>query len=109
MARPKLGRGETERLHMVITADELREIENWRRVCGIASKSAAIRMLVQIGLKAEAAIDDPEVLDRVAAASRKAVEDTVHLERSVSFEETSHLVARAVVASMRTSPARRSP
>jgi hypothetical protein len=51
MARPKLGDGESERLQMVITREELKAIEDWRYSRRVPSKSEAIRRLVQIGLR----------------------------------------------------------
>lgn len=43
----------TERLQMVISPEELEEIENWRRQQPrVPSRSEAVRQLVQIGLKA---------------------------------------------------------
>jgi len=53
MARPRLGDSETKRLQMVITEDELRAIEDWQFENRIASKSEAIRRLVQIGLRVD--------------------------------------------------------
>lgn len=50
MARPKLGDSETERLHVKITADEIKEIEDWRYANRVPSRSEAVRRLVQMGL-----------------------------------------------------------
>ncbi|TPL49208.1 hypothetical protein FJ937_17160 [Mesorhizobium sp. B2-4-4] len=50
MARPKLGKGESERLQMVISSEELEAIEEWQHRNRIQSKSEAIRRLCQIGL-----------------------------------------------------------
>lgn len=52
MARPKLGEGDTERLHMMITDAELDSISEWQHANGIASKSEAIRILLQAGMRA---------------------------------------------------------
>ncbi|PAQ09721.1 hypothetical protein [Mesorhizobium temperatum] len=50
MARPKLGKGDSERLQMVISAEELEAIEEWQHQNRIQSKSEAIRRLCQLGL-----------------------------------------------------------
>jgi hypothetical protein len=43
----------SERLNMVISADELEQIEDWRRQQPrVPSRSEAIRQLIQLGLKA---------------------------------------------------------
>ena len=57
MARPRLSEGGTERLHMVISADEMAAIEDWRYAHRVPSKSEAIRRLCQIGITAESEID----------------------------------------------------
>lgn len=53
MARPRLSEGGTERLHMVISADEMTAIEDWRYKHRVPSKSEAVRRLCQIGIAAE--------------------------------------------------------
>ncbi|KAA0697434.1 hypothetical protein DTW90_18575 [Neorhizobium sp. P12A] len=73
MARPKLGESESKRLQMVITEDELKDIEDWQHDNRVPSKSDAIRRLVQIGLRAVRALptitkDVAEVLDMASAA-----------------------------------------
>ena len=50
MARPKLGDGETERLHVKISTEELTSIDDWRFANRIASRSEAVRRLCKIGL-----------------------------------------------------------
>jgi hypothetical protein len=55
MARPRLGDGKTERVHLVITDSEIDAIEAWRFRNLVQSKSEAIRKLCQIGLALEAA------------------------------------------------------
>lgn len=52
MARPKLGDSETERLHVKITKDELSEIDEWRYLNRVPSRSEAVRRLCKIGLNA---------------------------------------------------------
>lgn len=53
MARPKLGDSESKRLQMVITEDEVEAIDEWQHANRIASRSEAIRRLVQIALRYE--------------------------------------------------------
>jgi len=54
MARPKLGKGDSEskRLQIVITESELSAIDDWRFANRISSRSEAIRRLVQQALSA---------------------------------------------------------
>lgn len=54
MARPTLGDSPTERLHVKITADEIKAIDDWRYANRVPSRSEAVRCLIEIGLKAEA-------------------------------------------------------
>lgn len=53
MVRPKLSEGETVRLHMKISADELDAVDTWRYANRIPSRSEAIRLLVQKALEQE--------------------------------------------------------
>ncbi len=53
MGRPTLGDSPTERLHMVITADEIKAIEDWRYANRVPSRSEAVRRLIEIALKSE--------------------------------------------------------
>jgi hypothetical protein len=53
MARPKLGDGDTQRLQLKISSDELGPIEDWRFGNRIPSLSEAVRRLCQIGIVAE--------------------------------------------------------
>ena len=53
MPRPKLGDSESKRLQMVITEAELEAIDEWQHEHRVASKSEAIRRLVQIGIRLE--------------------------------------------------------
>lgn len=50
MARPKLGEGETQRLQLKISDEEMQAIEDWRFANRIQSKSEAVRRLVSLGL-----------------------------------------------------------
>jgi len=53
MARPKLGESDSKRLQMVITEAELEAVDKWQHANRVASRSEAIRRLVQIGLSAD--------------------------------------------------------
>ncbi len=57
MARPTLGKSETERLHVKITADEIAAIDDWRYANRIPSRSEAVRRLMQMGLRVDAEVD----------------------------------------------------
>ncbi|MFN3506237.1 MAG: hypothetical protein ACK4ZU_02090 [Allorhizobium sp.] len=73
MARPKLGKSETERLHIKITADELKAIDQWQTKTGIASRSEAVRILCSSALYAI----EKRALDRITAIKLMALtEDT---------------------------------
>lgn len=54
MTRPTLGVSKTVRLDMVITADEITAIDDWRYSNRIPTRSEAIRQLIALALKAEA-------------------------------------------------------
>lgn len=73
MARPKLGDGDTLRLHMKISEAEAAVIDDWRFANRIESRSEAIRRLVQIGLRADARVTD------ILEQSRLALVDGVQL------------------------------
>lgn len=70
MARPRLGDGETERLHVKISTEELVAVDEWAWENRIRSKSEAVRRLIQIGLLADkelfAAADAAEKMSRRA-------------------------------------------
>lgn len=50
MARPKLGDSDTQRLHVKISEEELRAIDDWRFENRIPSRSEAVRRLCQMGV-----------------------------------------------------------
>lgn len=54
MARPKLGEGETVRLHMKLPDELMNRIEAWRYDNRIPSNSEAIRQLIERALEPEA-------------------------------------------------------
>lgn len=58
MARPKLGEGETERLHIKISAKELNAIDEWRYTKRIPSRSEAIRRLCALWIQHEKELND---------------------------------------------------
>ena len=57
MARPTLGASETMRLHIPITADEIKAIDDWRFKNRVPSRSEAVRRLCSIALNGEAQIN----------------------------------------------------
>jgi hypothetical protein len=79
MARPKLGDSETERLHVKITAAEIKAIDDWRYANRVPSRSEAVRRLVQIGLTLDAqsdslATDMLGLSERIGEAGRDLVD-----------------------------------
>lgn len=57
MARPRLGDGAAQRLHMMITAAELEAIDNWQKEMGLPSRAEAVRRLCAAGMVALNALD----------------------------------------------------
>jgi metal-responsive CopG/Arc/MetJ family transcriptional regulator len=97
VARPKLGKSETERLHVKISADEVNSIEDWRFANRIQSRSEAVRRLCQIGLLTSSTIVELErdaqgylqkIFDRLpevaSAAQTSATEDTLSKVKQVA-------------------------
>jgi Arc/MetJ-type ribon-helix-helix transcriptional regulator len=81
MARPKLGDGESQRLQMVITEDEVAAIDEWQHTNRVASRSEAIRRLVQIGLLVE------QELEQVVDLATECVEGlTDQLRDAISVD-----------------------
>lgn len=77
MARPKLGDSDTERLHIKITADEIKAIEDWRYANRVPSKSEAVRRLCAVALVALNGLDKLKRMAEYAAAS--ALDDYEHI------------------------------
>lgn len=50
MARPKLGKTETERMQLKITTAEIEAIDDWRFANRVPSRSEAVRRLCQLGV-----------------------------------------------------------
>ncbi len=65
MARPKLGEGDTQRLQLKISDEELMSIEDWRFSNRVTSRSEAVRRLVRLGIEADSSLDQI----RIAAES----------------------------------------
>jgi len=82
MARPKLGEGETERLHVKISEQELTAIDDWRYANRIPSRSEAVRRLVQVGL-----ILDRHAWQLVEAASDITNDTAVLLSSPVEISQ----------------------
>lgn len=55
MARPSLGASVTERLHLKITTDEIKAIDDWRFSNRVPSRSEAVRRLCAMALLASKA------------------------------------------------------
>ena len=53
MTRPTLGESSTERLHMLITADEIKAIDDWQFARRVQSRSEAVRRLIHLGLQSD--------------------------------------------------------
>ena len=96
MARPKLGDGDTERLHMKLTADEREAIDDWRYTNRIPSRSEAVRRLCQIAMSGEPfagelAEDGRNVLGSmhrlIEMAKRNDVPEDVRQEINTAFWE----------------------
>jgi len=51
MARPKLGKGDTERVHVKMRVDEIRAIDDWRYANRVPTRSEAIRRLLTAALE----------------------------------------------------------
>ena len=51
MARPKLGEGDTQRLQLKISDEELQAIDDWRFANRIQSRSEAVRRLCQMAMR----------------------------------------------------------
>lgn len=109
MARPKLGDSESKRLQMVITEDELEAIDVWQHDNRVASRSEAIRRLVQIGLR----VSDDDFVKRAfmpldglralrkllenGAEQRKVREEWIDAELFIELEKTFTEVSEALI------------
>jgi hypothetical protein len=86
MARPKLGKTETERLQLKITAAEIEAIDDWRFGNRVASRSEAIRRLCQIGITADDVLSD--AVDHAEMAKDLAHKHWAHLrEKTMSLKD----------------------
>ncbi len=83
MARPRLGESESVRLQLVITSDEVAAIDNWQHDNHVASRSEAIRRLVQLGLRTMENVD--ALSDAVFATSEAC--DALDQEFSTMLED----------------------
>ncbi|ADV12959.1 hypothetical protein [Mesorhizobium ciceri] len=68
------GREKTERLHMLISPEELEAVDNWQHANKVATRSDAMRRLVQIGMRTVRSMpsivkDVADVLDLAAEAT----------------------------------------
>lgn len=100
MARPRLGAGESERLHLFITPEEIASIEEWRSKNEARSKSEAVRRLCQIGIAYDAQADEwkrlvEEVFEHIGAIGREALEldDSEDVDyKNLHLRSLAHLV-----------------
>lgn len=53
-----------ERLQVMLTIDEVRRVEEWRYENRMPSRSAAVRALMNLGLRAHAPVDQAALLER---------------------------------------------
>lgn len=93
MARPKLGESETERLHIKITKDEIRDIDEWRYDHRIPSRSEAVRRLCQMALILDRELS--ETVETVALGVQnlqQQYEEIVGVSREVLQEEFKDVV-----------------
>ncbi|RWN47349.1 MAG: hypothetical protein EOS03_13445 [Mesorhizobium sp.] len=99
MARPKLGKGESERLQMVISREELDAIEDWRFRNRVQSKSEAIRRLCQIGKDMEFVVPDAtERAELMLSSARLMYEFVVRSVETLDDGgklDTANLIGRA--------------
>lgn len=59
-----------ERLQVMLTAEEVRLVEEWRFENRMPSRSAAVRALMNLGLRAETTVVDESALLNGAVSSR---------------------------------------
>lgn len=59
-----------ERLQVMLTADEVRMVEEWRFQNRMPSRSAAVRALMNLGLRANSTVVDESALLNGAVSSR---------------------------------------
>lgn len=57
-----------ERLQVMLTIDEVRRVEQWRFDNRMPSRSAAVRALMNLGLRAHAAVDESALLEGAVAS-----------------------------------------
>lgn len=65
-----------ERLQVMLTIDEVRRVEEWRYENRMPSRSAAVRALMNLGLRAHAAVDQAAMLERSVASQDVGVTES---------------------------------
>lgn len=99
MARPRLGKEKSERFQLVITAEELEAIEDWRFRNRVQTKSEAIRRLCQIGKDMETVIPNAaDHADFVLGSTRLMYEfvvRSVEVVKDGGKLDTEELIGRA--------------
>ena len=81
-----------ERLQIMLTDEEARRVEEWRFENRMPSRSAAVRALMNLGLRAKAKIVDRSVLLDGGVSSRdigvvRVEGDAVHEPRAVLVDD----------------------
>lgn len=64
-----------ERLQVMLTIDEVRRVEEWRYEHRMPSRSAAVRALMNLGLRAHAAVNESALLEGSVASRDVGVVD----------------------------------
>lgn len=87
-----------ERLQLMLTLDEIDAVEHWRFEHRMPSRSAAVRSLMNLGLKTETARGDADILirDQIASSEIGVVDNSRKVERALGQDqdgETAILVA----------------
>ncbi|KQT60380.1 MULTISPECIES: hypothetical protein [unclassified Aureimonas] len=78
MARPKLGEGDTQRLQLKISDEELKAIDDWRFANRVESRSEAVRRLCQIGLQVDINISRLEgIMDEAEKSLAEDAQDII--------------------------------
>lgn len=89
------GREKTERLHMLISPKELEEIDEWQHSVRVATRSDAIRRLVQIGLSFDALADGLE--KDAVAITRMIIDGHTFKDMIKSLDQSSNEVTEGNV------------
>lgn len=113
MARPKLGEGDTQRLQLKISDEELTAIEDWRFANRVSSRSEAVRRLVQIGMQADSFADlhGEQVMElaKWAADERATNGDADVIVPANKFGEMTHVIVSLLLLLSRSAHFAKTP